>query len=386
MELVTTFNNTLNDFIGNLQKCFPNDTANLKLIENLNDTKPLQIFMKSIEKNLDKISQKDELLFNKPLICFDNFDLSSIWSKTINSQNKEAIWKFLQTLSLIGTTVRTKSTNLEDFFEKIEKDDIFFTNNENNVNIQQQMVDILEKLMNNSELDQNENDNNDDENADENAEDDNDDDDDDDDDNDNDDDDDINFEDPNQEYKNMFENSKIGNLAMEIAEDIDMSNFDFVKDNEMESPNISKIMEKLTKGNGLKNLIQNVAGKLKQKMESGEVHQEEMVEEVHDMMNKMKKDKRFKKMFKSKNVQGIFKEMMKQQGADKFGGNDEDDFGELEQMFNKQNLKEMANKMPNRPPISMRGGGRRSNVRDRLKKKLQEKKKFENQNNLEIVN
>ena len=42
--------------------------------------------------------------------------------------------------------------------------------------------------------------------------------------------------------------------------------------------------------------------------------------------------------------------------------------------------------MPNRPPISMRGGGRRSNVRDRQKKKLQEKKKFENQNNLEIVN
>lgn len=367
MELVTTFNTTLNDFIGNLQKCFPNDTDNLKLIEVLTDTRPLQKFMKCIEKDLDKISKKDELLFNKPLICIDNFNLSEVWLKTNNTKNKEAIWKFLQTLSLIGTTIRSKSTNLEEFFDQIQNDDNFLDNENGNI-LQKQMMDILEKLMNSSEEnEENETTVGDDDESDEeftkifdegisNT--------------------DKKFGNSEEEYKKMFENSKIGNLAMEIANDIDMSAFDIGSSSEMENPNISSIMEKLTKGNGLKNLIKDVADKLKNKMASGAVNQEELVGEVHEMMEKMKKDKRFKKMFKSKNVQGIFKEMMKQRGADQFGGDDDDDFGELEQMFNKQEFKDLANKMP-RSAVSKRGGQRRSNVRDRLKKKLEEKKNLE---------
>lgn len=365
MELVTTFNTTLNDFIGNLQKCFPNDTDDLKLIEVLTDTRPLQKFMKCIEKDLDKISKKDELLFNKPVICIDNFNLSEVWFKTNNTKNKEAIWKFLQTLSLIGTTIRSKSTNLEDFFDQIQNDETFLDNE--NGNIQQQMMDILEKLMNGSEdNEENATTVGDDDESDEeltkifsegidNA--------------------DQKFENSEEEYKKMFQNSKIGNLAMEIANDIDMSAFDIGSGSEMENPNISSIMQKLTKGNGLKNLIKDVADKLKNKMASGAVNQEELVGEVHEMMEKMKKDKRFNKMFKSKNVQGIFKEMMKQKGNE-FGNTDDDDFQELEKMFNKQEFKNLANKMPH-SAVSKRGGQRRSNVRDRLKKKLEEKKNLE---------
>lgn len=348
MELVTTFNNTLNDFIGNLQKCFPNDTAELKPIESLTNTKPLQKFLKCIEKDLEKISQKDELLFNDAFICIDNFDLSSVWSKTSNTKNKEAIWKFLQTLSLIGTTIKSKSTNLEDFFDQIKNDDDFL--NTENVNIQQQMMEILEKLMNTSE---------DTEDIPENQE------------------EDINDENqtknPEEEYKEMFQNTKIGNLAKEIAEDIDMSAFDMT---EMESPNISSIMEKLTKGNGLKNLIKDVAEKLKSKMEAGDVNQEDLVGEVHEMMDKMKKDKRFKKMFKSKNVQGIFKEMMKQKGGSEFADMDDEDFGVLENMCNSKDLSNIAQKMP-QSAVTKRGGQRKNDVRRRLKKKLEEKQNLE---------
>ena len=106
-------------------------------------------------------------------------------------------------------------------------------------------MDILQKLMNDSGDTNDTNDNNDN------------DDDDDDDDNDNNNNDNEN---PDEEYTKMFQNSKIGNLAKEIANDIDMSafdmndSFDISGNNEMETPNISSIMQKLTKGNGLKNL------------------------------------------------------------------------------------------------------------------------------------
>ena len=86
-------------------------------------------------------------------------------------------------------------------------------------------------------------------------------------------------------------------------------------------------------------------------------------------MEKMKKDKKFKKMFKSKDFQGMFKEMMKQKGQ---VVNDDEDFSALEEMCSNPNLSRAAAKaLP--PPQSFRGGGRRNGVRNRLRRKLEAK-------------
>ena len=108
-------------------------------------------------------------------------------------------------------------------------------------------------------------------------------------------------------------------------------------------------------------------------MASGDINQEELVGEVHEMMEKMKKDKKFKKMFKSKDVQGIFKEFMKQKQQD--GENDDEDFSALEDLCN-QTMKQQKH-FPNIPPQTMRGGGRRNGVRNRLRRKLEAKNRQE---------
>ena len=51
------------------------------------------------------------------------------------------------------------------------------------------------------------------------------------------------------------------------------------------------------------------------------------------MMEKMKHDKKFKKMFKSKDVEGIFKEFMKQKGQNV--PDDVEDFGALRRYVQK---------------------------------------------------
>ncbi len=350
MELIQTFNTTLNDLINNLQKCYPQETKNVTIITELNDTRPLQKFMKSIGEDVNKISVKDETFFDCERTCLD-CDLSQIWkSSKTNQQNKDVIWKFMQTLVLIGTTVRSKSKSLEDFFENFSDEKMF----DDVEGVQSQMMNIVQKLLEeNDEILEKNNSDSDSENNEENKE----------ENSDNDED-----GDPTSKYEEMFKNTKIGNLAKEIAQDIDMSSFENDIGN-MESPDISSIMQKLVGGGGLKNLVQSVAQKLKNKMESGDVNQEELVGEVSEMMEKMKKDKKFKKMFKSKDFQGMFKEMMKQKGQTV---DDDEDFSALEEMCSNMNI---PNKMHNRlpPPQSFRGGGRRNGVKNRLRRKLEAK-------------
>ena len=148
MELVQTFNSTLNDFIGNLKRCFPEDTKELSLIAMMQDTRPLQQFMKCVINNTDKISNKDPTLFESPFMFISDFDLSNLVQKSNNGNNTDAIWKFLQTLTLIGTTVRSKSANLEDFFQQFENND--FMNGQDG--IQEQMMNIVQKLMEENQI------------------------------------------------------------------------------------------------------------------------------------------------------------------------------------------------------------------------------------------
>jgi len=346
MELVETFNTTLNDFIGNLKRCFPENTENLSLITMMQDTRPLQKFMKCVANNTDKISNKDLTLFDTPFVCISDIDLSIIVKNSDNNNNTDAIWKFLQTLTLIGTTVRSKSANLEDFFQQFE-DETFMNGNEG---IQEQMMNMVQKLMEETqdidieELDKSDSDTEKDTTDDTKKQ--------------------------QEEYENMFKDTKIGSLAKEIAEDIDMSAFDM---SDMQSPDVSAVMQKLVGGGGLKNLVKTVADKLKKKMESGDINQEELIGEVHEMMEKMQSDKKFKKMFKSKDVQGIFKEFMKQKGEEV---NDDDDFSALEEMCGKELKK---GKIPtNLPPPGMRGGRRGHGVRNRLRRKLEAKNRDKN--------
>ena len=349
MELVETFNTTLNDFIGNLKRCFPENTENLSLITMMQDTRPLQKFMKCVANNTDKISNKDLTLFDTPFVCISDIDLSIIVKNSDNNNNTDAIWKFLQTLTLIGTTVRSKSANLEDFFQQFE-DETFMNGNEG---IQEQMMNMVQKLMEETqdidieELDKSDSGTDSDTEKDT-----------------------TDTKKQQEEYENMFKDTKIGSLAKEIAEDIDMSAFDM---SDMQSPDVSAVMQKLVGGGGLKNLVKTVADKLKKKMESGDINQEELIGEVHEMMEKMQSDKKFKKMFKSKDVQGIFKEFMKQKGEEV---NDDDDFSALEEMCGKELKK---GKIPtNLPPPGMRGGRRGHGVRNRLRRKLEAKNRDKN--------
>jgi hypothetical protein len=322
MEAVNTFNKTLDDFKENLKKC--DDSIQFEKCKE-NDTVPLQKFLKSVSSIEDMIKSKDERIFNTP-ICIDEIDVSSVFKKISKEENRDAIWKFLQTLLLVGKTIKSKSKSFEEFFEK---------DGDN-------MIDMLKNLMSGvggmsgmGGLGADDVDDTDDA----------------------DDDDDSGSD---EDIISMLENSKIGNLAKDISKDIDVSAFENIK---LDSPDLDSIMKNLSSNDSIKDLITNVTKSVKEKMDSGEIDHVAMKEEAMKFMSKMKNNKKIKKMIKSQNMTGLMKEMMKDKGIDA----GDDDFTELEEMFKKKPL----------PPAdfgAMRGGGRRNAVRKRLKKKIEDKK------------
>ena len=95
-----------------------------------------------------------------------------------------------------------------------------------------------------------------------------------------------------ENLENLFEGTKIGALAKDIASSLDMSDLsldlgvDLGEDN-MKEPDISEIMSKIKDG-GIQNIVKNVSNTLNEKMNDGTVNRDELTDEVKSLMEKMK--------------------------------------------------------------------------------------------------
>lgn len=310
MDKLSIFNNTYNDFINNLKKCYPEiDAEEIEDIET--NTIPLQRFLRYIADKETQIISKNNSIFNVPFM-FDKIDISSIWIRS-SVENRDVIWKFIQTLALIAKTIRSKSKDIEDFCNK-------FSSEENG------MMQMFQNLMNNINIEDNDGDKEKGEDL--------------------------------ENLENIFEGTKIGALAKDIASSLDMSdlNLDLGGDN-MKEPDISEIMSKIKDG-GIQNIVKNVSNTLNEKMNDGTVNRDELTDEVKSLMEKMKMNPKMMKMMNSKNMQNMMKNMMQ--------GDSDDDFGNLEEMF--------KNKNPQAIAADIRGGARRAAARKRLRKKIESKR------------
>ncbi len=329
MEALKVFNDTLLKFKENLKKI--DDTIEIKKIGSI-DTVPLQNFLKAIDGKEEKIKNKDSSIFNEPL-NLDDVDLSAVFAKISKEENRESVWKYLNTLVLISKTIKSKSKRFEEMFEK-----------EDGV---PDMMEMLKNMMGSdgdAEAD-------DDTDADADKEDSGDD----------------------EDLVGMLENSKIGSLAKDIASNIDISSLE--NDIKLDSPDINSIISSLSTNDSIKGLMNRVTTSLQEKMETGELNHADLKSEAMEMFDKIKKNKKIKKMMKKGgNMQGLMKEMMKQNGMPGMPGmpgmsgtGDDEDFGDLEEMFKKNKT------LPPPDFNALRGGGRRNAVRKRLKKKLEKK-------------
>lgn len=137
--------------------------------------------------------------------------------------------------------------------------------------------------------------------------------------------------------KTLFD-GKIGKLAKELAEEISEDINQFIDKDDMENVRTSQDVIKTLLKNPKKmmDLVKNVGNKLNQKMESGEISQEEIMKEAGELFTKMKE------MKGTKHLNEMFKNMAKQMGVK--GNGMRTDTNAMENKLKNMQLKEKLRK------------------------------------------
>ncbi len=341
LELIGMFNTTAKEFIDKIIYVFPeininNDEYNY----NNNDITLIDFFGNTITKYGPCLSKKQIDHNLTELFIFPKINLIQIINLNPSPKTIDAMWRYIHTLMLIYSTYNAPNDNLEeiinDWSKVLEAD-----NNEVNGDFLESVKQQAETLFNllrdfNDDDDTNmfadldeetginndtQSENNDDDSSD---------------------------DDFNPIEK--LENSKVGKLAKELADEVDVNDFiSGVKPSSNPKDAFKNILGNDPKK--LLNLIKTVSDKVKSKLASGEINEPELVEEVQDMVSSLKKNKKFKKACKKSGMGDILNKAMN---------------GDI----NDNNMSDMMNSM-----MSGRRPKNNTSTRDRLKKKLEQKQK-----------
>lgn len=113
MASVSAFNDMLAQFLTELQRCLPDEKGIAKfqtqfeMLRQANPRKCVDAYMSGIVPFADKVSTKDES-FIEDLATIDfmkDLNIKEHWSEKLSENTKAAIWQYLQTLYMLGTTI-----------------------------------------------------------------------------------------------------------------------------------------------------------------------------------------------------------------------------------------------------------------------------------------
>ena len=131
MASVSAFTDMMSQFLVELHKVFPQEKgikkfmAQLELAKTANPRLVVDGFMKGITPYADKISNKDEsFLLNEVgnIEFLKDLNLKDNWNDSLSSNTKDAIWQYLQTLYMLGTTITAILAETLSMIEGIAKD------------------------------------------------------------------------------------------------------------------------------------------------------------------------------------------------------------------------------------------------------------------------
>ena len=111
MSTVTAFTEMMTQFVDELVHTFPDEKrlkkgkATLDIMKTANPRAVVDYFMKSTGPYQARIMAKDESLFTEDVDFLSGIKMSALWTPDLSDGTKAAIWQYLQTLHILGTTV-----------------------------------------------------------------------------------------------------------------------------------------------------------------------------------------------------------------------------------------------------------------------------------------
>jgi hypothetical protein len=129
MTSVNAFNDMMGQFLMELHKTFPEEKGLKKYItafELLRDTNPKKVvtaYMENIGPYVDKISSRDESFFLKDsnnIEFLKPLNIIKCWPEASDG-TKGAIWQYIQTLYMLGTTITSIPAETLTMIENVAK-------------------------------------------------------------------------------------------------------------------------------------------------------------------------------------------------------------------------------------------------------------------------
>ncbi len=130
MASVTAFNEMMGQFLVELHKTFPEEKGLKKCLsafDLMKETNPRLVvdgFMKSVTPYADKISSRDDTFFineSKNIDFLKDVNIQSHWD-TCSENTKNAIWQYVQTLYMLGTTIKSIPAETLSVIENVAKE------------------------------------------------------------------------------------------------------------------------------------------------------------------------------------------------------------------------------------------------------------------------
>jgi hypothetical protein len=125
---VSAFNDMMEQFLDELVLTFPEEKSFVKFQASftiLRKTRPRTVmdnYMQSIGPLATHVMQKDETFFKEhaeTIPILKELNLNKIWTDDLSSATKEAIWKYLQTMYILATTISVLPADTLSMIESV---------------------------------------------------------------------------------------------------------------------------------------------------------------------------------------------------------------------------------------------------------------------------
>ena len=114
MASVSAFTNMLEQFMDELIQTFPEEKSfskyrsTLAVIKKANPRSLVSLFMDSVGPHQTAIMAKDESILTSGKIEFlKAINIEKVWTAEVSDSTKGAIWQYIQTLVILGTTINS---------------------------------------------------------------------------------------------------------------------------------------------------------------------------------------------------------------------------------------------------------------------------------------
>jgi hypothetical protein len=131
MTSISAFNEMMDQFMVELKETFPEEKTlgkyytGFDILKTSNPKKCVTAFMEEITPYASQVMNKDETFFldaNTVLpAILEEMHIREHWTTDISQNTKDAIWQYLQTLYMLGTTITSIPSETLDMIEAVAK-------------------------------------------------------------------------------------------------------------------------------------------------------------------------------------------------------------------------------------------------------------------------